>query len=209
MSLAWFPVPVKVSQAGESHLRKAYALLISSLGRLDRQDEAWTVCQQALGLFPDDPELRFRSGILLHPLGRLEEAIAAYQTVLYDRPLRQFQSLDAGLNNYKARHNLALVYEDLGRLSEAEREWRIVVKDQPHYAAGWRGLGNNLLRQGKEHAVEILVDQLLASKNGVRVEGQLLQSQLAERRGEIGRARTILENGIILRIRRQKHGRGI
>jgi hypothetical protein len=70
------------SQPDESHLRKAYALLASSLSQAERHDEAWQSCQQGLALYPDDKELLFRSAMLHHHFGRLNEAEQMYLRVL-------------------------------------------------------------------------------------------------------------------------------
>ena len=61
------------STPDESHLRKAYALLISALGQAERHDEAWQFCQQGLNLYPTDKELLFRAAMLHHHFGRLRD----------------------------------------------------------------------------------------------------------------------------------------
>ena len=100
---------VAVSALDESHLRKAYALLVSSLEHCGRTDEACDSCDSGLGLFPDDPELRFRCGMLAHSIGDLQGAEAAYLKVIHTRNSDQFSSVDPGIMSYKARHNLGLV----------------------------------------------------------------------------------------------------
>ena len=40
---------------------------------LGRREEAEQVCRRALSLFPEDPELLFRQGMLAHEAGRLEQ----------------------------------------------------------------------------------------------------------------------------------------
>ena len=65
---------IKVSGTDESHLRKAYALLVSCLSELERFEEATTVLDDGRAIFPNDPELLFRDGMLAHsflvPQGR-------------------------------------------------------------------------------------------------------------------------------------------
>lgn len=130
-------------------MRKAYALLVSTLSQADRHDEAWTVCENGLALYPIDKELLFRSAMLHHHFGRLRQAAEAYLRVLHGLEERHFSSVDGGLAGFKARFNLAIVYEDMGRLAHAEAEWRQIVRDVPDYAPARRGLGENLARQGK------------------------------------------------------------
>ncbi len=107
---------IRHSAPDESHLRKAYALLVYAEMRQGRRDEALATCRRGLDLFPQDVELRFREGVVLHELGRLEEAAQAYRTVLAVREGRHFTSIDLGLTGFKARQNLAVVYTDLGGL---------------------------------------------------------------------------------------------
>jgi GT2 family glycosyltransferase/tetratricopeptide (TPR) repeat protein/SAM-dependent methyltransferase len=183
---------IERSGEGESHLRKAYALLVHCHAQLQRPDEAWEICTRGLRLFPRDAELQFRKGILLHAAGRLPESVQAYQELLATDEDRHFASLDRGIRGFKARHNLALVYEDMGDLARAEEEWRLVVEEVAHYRPGWRGLGNVLLRQGKHQEAGELADRLL-STDGVRAEGRLLKGQLAAAQGDLPSARRELE----------------
>jgi GT2 family glycosyltransferase/2-polyprenyl-3-methyl-5-hydroxy-6-metoxy-1,4-benzoquinol methylase len=149
-----------VSPPESSHVRKAFALLISTLSQADRHDEAWTACQKGLALYADDKELLFRSAMLHHHFGRLREAETAYLQVLSAREERHLTSIDQGLAGFKARHNLAIVYEDMGRFNEAEAQWRRITRDVPSYSQGWLGLQQVLGRQGKRIDVELLCDRL-------------------------------------------------
>ncbi len=104
------------SNPEESHLRKAYALLVYAEMRLGHREQALETCRRGRGLFPRDVELRFREGVLLHELGRLAEAKRAYLEVLGNGEERHFTSVDRGLNGFKARQNLAVVASRDGRL---------------------------------------------------------------------------------------------
>jgi tetratricopeptide (TPR) repeat protein len=176
------------STPGESHLRKAYALLVYALMRRDLLDEATVACREGRRLFPEDPELRFREGVLLHDLGRLAESARAYLDVLRGGGERHFTSIDRGVTGYKARHNLAVVYTDMGELGEAERRWREVVREVPAYRHGWRGLGDCLLRQGRHGEAGELAARL-AGDGRLRVEGLMLTARVAEARGDPTEAR--------------------
>jgi GT2 family glycosyltransferase len=99
----YLKLSIEHSGAGESHLRKAYALLVHAYGQLDEREAAWEVCQRGLGLFPEDVELRFRQGILLQQRGQLAEAVKAYRTVLERNGERHFSSIDRGIRGFKAR----------------------------------------------------------------------------------------------------------
>lgn len=117
---------IAVSQPQESHLRKAYALLVAALQQLQHYPQAHAVCWRGLELFPDDKELLFRDAMLLHQAGRLEEAAATYERLLAEPTDRHFSSLDAGIAGDKARHNLAIVYEEMGRIDLADEQRRLI-----------------------------------------------------------------------------------
>ena len=51
----------------------------------------------------------------------------------------------AGIAGHLARHNLALVYRDLGDRGAEEEQWRRIVEEKPHYRPGWHALGDVLL----------------------------------------------------------------
>lgn len=125
---------IEVSDVDESHVRKAYALLVASLGKLHSLDVAYETCLQALERFPDDVELLFRRGILAHSMGRQDEAEQSYLTAIQTRSSKHFASVDPAVASYKARHNLALVYLDTGRPDLAEVQLRNVLGRHPEFS---------------------------------------------------------------------------
>ncbi len=143
----WLRRSLAFSLPDESHVRKAYALLIQSLIALGWIPDAQLVSKQALSLFPDDPELWFRRGLLDQQTSRLNEALQAYNQAIWGESQIRFSSRDPGIQGYKARHNMALVYSSLGRNDLAELQWRRVVHEQPHNREGWRGLRQVLVAQ--------------------------------------------------------------
>lgn len=176
---------IRVSRPEESHLRKAYALLISAFGQLERQDDAWDACLQGLRLYPDDKELLFRAGILHHHFGRLQAAEAAYLRVLDASGQRHFQSMDRGIAGHKARHNLGIVYDDMGRLDQAENQWRLILGEIADFVPAIRAAGGVLLRQGRHADLQRDIDGLL-NRNGVaRREGLILRAKLSAARGDL------------------------
>lgn len=183
------------SAPGESQLRKAYALLVSCYLQLGRQEKAWKACQEGLERFPRDEELRFKQAVLLHTRGQLREAVRTYRDLLRSREERHFTSVERGITGFKARHNLAMVYTELGDLAKAEKQWRLTVREVPTYREGWRGLGEVLLQRDKEPEVQKLVERLLRDQR-LRVEGRLLHAQLAVRQGRVDEARQELEQAL-------------
>jgi GT2 family glycosyltransferase/tetratricopeptide (TPR) repeat protein/2-polyprenyl-3-methyl-5-hydroxy-6-metoxy-1,4-benzoquinol methylase len=186
---------IQQSDPGASHLRKAYALLVHAYAELRRPEAAWDACREGLRRFPRDGELRFRQAVLLHEAGQLREAVQVYLDILHGDEERHFSSVDRGIKGFKARHNLAVVYQDLGDLAHAEEQWRRVVDEMPRYRPGWRGLGNVLLRQGKQQEA-LAVAQGLLGQPGLRCEGLLLKSQAAVARGALAEAKADLERAV-------------
>ena len=158
------------STPGESHLRKAYALLIAAEMKQGRNDRALAACLEGRKQLPSDVELRFRQGVLLDTLGRFCEARDAYLGVLSGHEERHLSSVDRGLTGFMARQNLAVVATKMGDLAEAERQWREVVREAPRYRQGWRGLGETLIQEQKLAEAEKLAAELMKDE-ALRAEG--------------------------------------
>jgi Tfp pilus assembly protein PilF len=47
---------------------------------------------------------------------------------------------DTGLRSYKARHNLAVIYREEGRMAEAEEQWRAALAERPDFGPAQNGL---------------------------------------------------------------------
>ena len=174
-------------------MRKAYALLVSSLQQTEQFADAHATCRQGLKLYPDDKELLFRNAMLLHQSGRLEKAAGVYRRILAETTDRHFASVDAGIAGIKARHNLAIVYEDLGRLEDAEVEWRAVVSESPGNRTAWRRIGELLLQSGRSSELRTLIDDLARRGGGLAAEGLILTAKFYERSGDSAMCRQILE----------------
>ena len=68
----WLRKSIEHSQEGESHLRKAYALMAVSQRELGRKEEALATLKAGLKAVGEDPELHFQLGLLLSDMGRLD-----------------------------------------------------------------------------------------------------------------------------------------
>src|SRR5262249_48888169 len=140
---------------------------------------AWQACKRGRRLFPDDKELLFRTAMLHHHFGRLEEAAQVYCEVLNGYEERHFTSIDRALSGFKARNNLALVYDELGRLQDSEEQWRRILKEVPEFRPAWQALGELLLRQRRLGDVEQLVGEL-RTRSGFDAEATCLEARLRE-----------------------------
>lgn len=187
---------LEVSHADESHVSKAYALLVSSLEHLGQSETAWTVCQRGRELFPDDKELLFRQAMLAHQSHRLSEAADLYHRVLAPTTARRFLSLDADLSGYKARHNLAIVYEDLEMLEQAEAQWRMIVLENPTVVAAKVGLAECLIKQNLIGDAKTTIAEL-ESHPQTAAEGYRLLSKCLELQGDPDGALRGLRAGIL------------
>jgi len=80
------------------------------LARLGRPDEAETAYREAIAIDPTFDAVRFNLGNLLHEMGRSNEAIAVFTTLL-DRP---------GETGGEAHYSLGLLHNELNDLAQAE-----------------------------------------------------------------------------------------
>lgn len=177
----WLTRCLEVSQPAESHVRKTYALLISSLLQMGDREHAELACQRGRQLFPNDKELTFRHAMVAHELGRLQDAVQLYREVLVPSSERHFASIDVGLSGFKARHNLALVYEELGEMASAEAEWRAIAAERPSYSPAQVGLIECLIRRSAiieaEHRIEELRQAPSTAAEGYRMAARLAESK--------------------------------
>jgi tetratricopeptide (TPR) repeat protein len=185
---------IAASHPSDSHVRKAFALLVYAEMRQSHHERALAACRRGRALFPHDRELRFREGVLLHEMGQFAEARDAYLGALAEEEDRHFSSVDKGLNGFMAHQNLAVVATDMGDLAEAERRWTLVTREVPEYRQGWRGLGDVLIRGQRFAEAQQLSDELM-KEGALRAEGLLLRSRLALLQERIDEARQSLETG--------------
>ena len=177
------------SGKSDSHLRKAYSLLVNSYVQIGELVDAERVCAQGRNLFPDDPELLFRDAVLAHRDGRLADAEQLYMQLVSYRGERYLASVDPTITGFKARQNLAAVYHDGGQADLAELQWRYVVAQVPEYRTGWRGLLESLFEQRRFHTAELEIERM-QSIRGLESTAKLLGGRLKELRGDLAGART-------------------
>jgi O-antigen biosynthesis protein len=189
---AWLERSREASQRGESHVRKLYALLAHSYHQLGQQANALEICSQGRALFPDDVELAFRHGVLLHDARRFEEAAETYQHVLSGPKQRNFQSVDRGITGYKAHHNLAVLRRDMQQFDLAEVHWRLAVELVPSYRLGWQELIETLLQQRRFTAAFLEIERL-KQLNLLPLVTLLAAARVAEVRGKKEDAKALVQ----------------
>jgi tetratricopeptide (TPR) repeat protein len=149
-----------LSKPRESTVRKVYAMQAGChLGKGDLRAAKDTI-DKGLALFPHDPELLFRAGIINRDIGDLPAAEASYLKLLTNREVGHIDSLDVTMTGFKAHHNLALIYMDMGRPRDAENHFRAAVASEPNFALSWLGLGDLLLRSHRIEDAHVVADRL-------------------------------------------------
>ena len=100
--------------------------------------------------------------------------------------------MDTGLAGYKARHNLAVVYREQGRLAEAETQWRAAVEEQPGFAPAWMGLGEAALAQERWEEVNQIAGRL-EDGLGASLEAAVLRGRAHLARKEFTNAKQLMQ----------------
>jgi tetratricopeptide (TPR) repeat protein len=129
---------------------------------LERKEIAAAVqrIEQGLELYPLDPELLFRAGVIFREAGDLARASQSYLTLLSRRETGHVDSIDVTMTGFKAHHNLALIYHDMGQNAQAEEQFRAALRDYGEFVPSWLGLADLYLRQGRYDEVYSICDQL-------------------------------------------------
>lgn len=184
---------LEVSAEGESHVRKAYSILLNSIIRQGKANAALAVANTALELFPGDKELLFRRSLLHLDQQRLAEAARDMEQVVGESIDRAFQSLDLGITGHKAWHNLAVIYEQMGHFQKADTCWQTAVQLCPAFSASWIARIRLLLKTAQLTAasqLQLKMQQLrFAPSIHALVDALILESQ-----GRPATAGEILEN---------------
>ena len=185
---------LQVSNPGESHLRKAYALLVNCQREQGRIDEGIQTATEALEVFDGDKELLFRRATLYQHVKRFEEAAADYRRVLDESVEKTFQSVDPSISGYKAHHNLALTLLDMQQQDAAIDHWRKAVDDCPEFATAWLMLARQLSETQRSHELSDLLNAMPESPLTAATRA-LIEAMVHEEAGEFLKAQRVLETG--------------
>ena len=183
---------IRFANEEESHLRKAWALLISCQRQQGKMQSAIETAAQALELFPGDKEILFRRATMLQDEGRLAEAIDDYLQVLTEPAEKVFQSIDPGLAGYKANFNLALAYSELGRIEQAIAQFRIAINSSPSFVSAWEELGRLFARSGQWNEVRNIIESMPVTPE-LRVACSILTGLELDANGKTSEAHSLLE----------------
>jgi tetratricopeptide (TPR) repeat protein len=183
------------SNPSDSIVRKLYALIAQCYRQLKQQTEALAVCREGRLYYPDDTELLFQESLCCRDLGDHAASEACLVRLLTTREQDHFASIDTGLRGYKARHNLAVLYQEQRRLPEAEAHWQQVLAEQPHFAPALLGLAEVYLVQGRWSDLDRMAAQMESRTPGT-IDGLVLRARGQLARREFAEARSLLENAV-------------
>ena len=187
-ALPWIERCLGASAPHESHVAKTFAYWANCLFQLGRLEESLAACQQGRSHFPDDPELLFREGMVLHELKKLDDAITRYRAILGGKHDVSFRSTDPAIETYKCRFNLGMVYQDSGQSHEAEMQWRRILDERPRYRPARRAIGNLMIQRNQIVAAEVEAELMMEFPD-LRLDGMLLLGRVNEKKGEFDLAR--------------------
>ncbi len=180
------------SHPTDSIVRKLYALIVQCLRRLEQPAAALESCRAGREIYPEDAELLFQQGLILRGMGDWKGAEACLLQLLQSREGDHFASVDPGLRGYKARHNLAVLYQDQGRLAEATAQWQAIVAERPDFIPAWLGLGELYLAGNLWRDLDVVARRLLERSEG-REEAALFRARALLKQKEFTAARAALE----------------
>ena len=157
---------IEAAGPNDSHIRKAYALIVGSQRKLGKIDEAMATCEEALAEFPDDPELLFNCAVLFTEKRRLYDAAQAYRKVLESDPAGYFSSFDHGILGYKTHHNLAGVYAQMKDYEKAKHWWLRAIEEAPSFSASAFDLFANSVEVGDRKTAKSMIEHVQDQRLG-------------------------------------------
>jgi tetratricopeptide (TPR) repeat protein len=133
--------------------------------------------------------------MIAHQLRDLQGAETAYLKALETRESDHFSSVDLGIVSYKARHNLGLEYEAMGRADLAEVQWRNSRVNGSQFAPSRRAMIERMLQQRRLETARIEINGMLCAST-LRCDGLLLDGMLQETLGNIQDATRCLKDAV-------------
>ena len=162
--------------AQDPRIMDAHLTLGNWLVRLRRPDEAIAAFKEALSLKPDDDIALGNLARILRARGRTQDALQAlevFRTALHVNP-----------KNPQSWYQLATLYLDLGRMSDAEASFKEALAANAKMGAAYNGLGAVAFELGQLEKAEEVV------RKGLELEPRLRTAQynlarVREARGDL------------------------
>jgi glycosyltransferase involved in cell wall biosynthesis/Flp pilus assembly protein TadD len=190
---------LELSEPHASIVRKLYDLAVQCHRQLKQPELAMAACQAGRKLVPEDPQLLYDEGRVLHQLGRYDESETRFQELLAHAEKPLLASVAEGLHGPVTRNALAVLYYDQGRLEEAEAQWQRALKDAPHYVTARLALAELYLKTWRFEEMERVVH----SANGQashdpawKLETSGFKARAALARRDFGAAHAMLDQAL-------------
>jgi len=119
------------SAPSDSIVRKLYALIARCHQMLGDLQAALSACSEGLRLDPAAAELHFRKAVLHRKAGQPAEAETCWRRILTLKRPDRFCSVDQGIYGHLTLRNLAVLADERGDRTEAQRLWRMVLDGCP------------------------------------------------------------------------------
>jgi len=177
-------------------VRRLYALIVETLIRLGRREEAFGFTTESLQAFPLDVELTTRRAELLcdfNDLGGAEQCLLG----LLQTPPSKY--LLHGASTYhdgrEARAMLGRIYRETQRFEPAEQIFQELLSEQPAWIPAWVNLGYVYLMQHRWGDVEYVAKQLEKCETG-EPYALVMRAETKATRGDLAEARQLVEKAI-------------
>jgi GT2 family glycosyltransferase/Tfp pilus assembly protein PilF len=191
---------LELSQPSDSIVRKLYTLIMECHRQLGQPQEALGACERGRRFYPNDAQLLFQEALLRREVRDHAAAEGCLLRLLSTSEGPHFASVVEGLRGCKARHNLAVIYQEQGRFAEAEAQWKAALQEQEDFAPAWVGLGELYLAQGRLDELKEPLSHL-ESVGCPRGEGAVASAVLRARshlvRGEFSASLHLLREALI------------
>jgi GT2 family glycosyltransferase/Flp pilus assembly protein TadD len=146
-ALPYLKRSLKSSHPEDSIVRKLYSMIAQCERELESVDKALATCAEGRAIYPHDAELLYVESLLFSDKGDKRAAEDRLKKLISGREAEHLSSAAVGLRGHKARHNLAMIYLEDKRYSEAESQWRAALLDEPAFYPAHVGLGEALLQR--------------------------------------------------------------
>jgi tetratricopeptide (TPR) repeat protein len=157
LALPYLRRSLQRSSPSDSIVRKLFSLIADCHRQLGEPHKALQVCHEGRRYYPDDAQLLFVEALLRREQRDHAGAARTLEYLLAGTESPHFSSVVDGVRGHMARHNLAVIYREMGKVNEAEAQWKQVVADQPNYVQGWLGLGELYIDQSRfQEAMRVL-----------------------------------------------------
>jgi arylsulfatase A-like enzyme/Tfp pilus assembly protein PilF len=162
--------------AQDPGIMDAHLTLGNWLVRLRRPDEAIAAFKEAVALKPDDDIALGNLARILRARGRTQDALEALEVFR--------AALRVNARNPQSWYQLATLYLDLGRTTDAEASFKEALAANPRMGAAYNGLGAIAFERGQLGPAEELV------RKGMELEPRLRTAQynlarIREARGDL------------------------